>query len=260
LTDLAPIPEAVILTTVDFHASVHALSPRIAVFYCDVTLWSGDAGTSFMRWTMGEYDAPALLSQKKIDWLNDRYQGYGRGDVSELAICGEMVQVYAGIPIETLRASAADFFRARIEVNIFPELLKLVTELQTSGCDIWAVSSTNDWVIEEGVKRFNIPTDRVLSARVVVENGIATDQLLDVPTDEGKVASLYRASITAPDAVFGNSIHDAAMLAIARQQGEHSGAFPINPSPDLLRRSAEEAWSVYFPASVKPPARAKPAP
>ena len=31
--------------------------------------------------------------------------------------------------------------------------------------------------------------------------------------------------VTAPDAVFGNSVHDAAMLAIARR------AFPVNPTP-----------------------------
>jgi phosphoserine phosphatase len=125
-------------------------------------------------------------------------------------------------------------------------MLQLVTELQASGCDIWAVSSTNDWVIEEGVKRFNIPANRVLAACVTSANGQATDILTDVPTDEGKVASLYRVGITAPDAVFGNSVHDAAMLAIAR------GAFPVNPSPALMERSAAEGWPVYFPASVAP--------
>jgi phosphoserine phosphatase len=52
--------------------------------------------------------------------------------------------------------------------------------------------------------------------------------------------------LTAPDAVFGNSIHDAAMLAIAR------GAFPVNPSADLLTRAAAEGWPVYYPASVTP--------
>jgi phosphoserine phosphatase len=65
-----------------------------------------------------------------------------------------------------------------------------------------------------------------------------------VPTDEGKVASLARVGITAPDAVFGNSVHDAAMLAIARRP------FPVNPTPGLEERSAAEGWAVYYPASV----------
>jgi phosphoserine phosphatase len=240
------------LTTPEFHARVHALVPKVAVFDCDGTLWSGDAGSTFMRYTMGELDAPALLSREQIDWLHSRYEGYKRGVVSELAICGEMVQVYRGLPVAALRASAAAFFRAHIERNIFPEMLQLITELQSNGCDIWAVSSTNDWVIEEGVKRFNVPANRVLAACVTSANGQATDILTDVPTDEGKVASLLRMGVTAPDAVFGNSVHDAAMLAIARSQNGICGAFPVNPSPALIERSAAEGWPVYFPASVAP--------
>jgi phosphoserine phosphatase len=229
-----------LLSTTDFEAAVHSLAPRIAVFDCDGTLWSGDAGSTFMQWTV----ETGLLSREAIDWLDDRYRGYKRGAVSELEICGEMVQVYHGLRESELRQAAKEFFAARIEKNIFPELQRLITDLQRDGVDIWAVSSTNDWVIEEGVKRFSIPANRVLAARVEVRDGIVTENLLDVPTDEGKVASLRRAGITAPDAVFGNSVHDAAMLAIARR------AFPVNPSSALAERSLQEGWPVYYPVSV----------
>jgi phosphoserine phosphatase len=240
LTDTAY--EAVHLTTAEFHAEVHRISPRVAVFDCDGTLWSGDAGSTFMRWTMEQRILPGDAS----DLLTKRYNAYKRGEVSELDICGEMVQVYAGLPVATLRTLAADFFRSHIEPNIFPEMLQLVTELQANGCEIWAVSSTNDWVIEEGVKRFNIPADHVLAARVACDAaGVITDKLIDVPTDQGKVTALHRVGVTKPDAVFGNSVHDAAMLAIAR------GAFPVNPSADLLRLSAVKGWPVYYPASVR---------
>jgi phosphoserine phosphatase len=239
---------AVSLTTPELFTRVHALTPRIAVFDCDGTLWSGDAGSTFMRWTMQS----GILSPEATAWLNARYDGYNRRQVSELAICGEMVQVYQGLPVAQLRAAAAEFFAQHIEQNIFPEMRKLVSELQSNGCDIWAVSSTNDWVIEEGVRRFNIPANRVLAARVAIDDGIITDRLLDVPTDEGKVVALRNAGITAPDAVFGNSVHDAAMLSIARSQNGMSGAFPINPSTDLQLRAAAEGWPIYFPASVTP--------
>lgn len=232
----------IILATEQFHARVHGFNPKVAVFDCDGTLWSGDAGSSFMRWSMDT----GLLSREATEWMNNRYAGYQRGEVSELAICGEMVQVYHGLRESELRRAAADFFANHIERNIFPEMLQLVTELQAAGVDIWAVSSTCDWVIEEGVKRFKIPANRVLAAAVNLENGVATERLTDVPTDEGKVVSLRNAGITAPDVVFGNSIHDAAMLSIA------TGAFPVNPSPELVRRSATSGWPVYYPASVVP--------
>jgi phosphoserine phosphatase len=230
------------LTTAEFFTSVHALSPKIAVFDCDGTLWSGDAGTAFMRWSI----ETALIPPDMVTFINRRYQGYLDGDVSELVICGEMVQIYTMIEIDILRAAAATFFRDHIEKNIFPEMRRLVAELQQQGVDIWAVSSTNDWVVEEGVKRFNIPPNRILAARTEAVGGVATNRLIAVPTDEYKVTALNGVGIGAPDAVFGNSIHDAAMLAIARR------AFPVNPSPALLERAAVEGWPVYYPASVTP--------
>jgi phosphoserine phosphatase len=230
------------LTTQDFHAAVHDLAPAVAVFDCDGTLWSGDAGSTFMTYTV----QTGLLSRDATDWLDDRYRLYKRGEVSELAICGEMVQVYAGLAESELRRSAREFFRTRIERNIFPEMRDLVRSLQARGTEIWAVSSTNDWVIEEGMQRFGIAPDHILCARVKSENGFVTNTLLDVPTDEGKVAALARVGITAPDAVFGNSVHDAAMLAIARR------AFPVNPTPALIERSANEGWPIYYPGSVAP--------
>lgn len=230
------------LTVADFTARVHALQPRVAVFDCDGTLWSGDAGSGFMRWSM----ETGLLSREATASLNRRYDAYKRGEVSEAAICGEMVQIYGGLSVEELRHAAARFFAEHVEANIFPEILALVAELRRSGCEIWAVSSTCDWVVEEGVRRFEIPADHVLAACVECVAGSATDRLRDVPTGEGKVDSLCRAGITHPDAVFGNSVHDAAMLAIAR------APFPVNPSPELLRLSTERSWPVFYPESVAP--------
>lgn len=239
---VSPAVQPHIFNTAEFHAAVDALAPEIAVFDCDGTLWSGDAGTGFMRWSVES----GLLSLEAIAWLDDRYRGYLRGAVSEIEICGEMVQVYQGLRESAMRAAAAQYFATQIEPNIFPEMLRVVRELQARGCEIWAVSSTCGWVVEEGMRRFAIPAKRILAARAAVENGRVTRTVLDVPTDEAKVASLARAGITRPDAVFGNSIHDAAMLGIARR------AFPIDPTPALLEHCVQEGWAVYYPASVAP--------
>ena len=223
--------------TSDFSTSILKSRPAIAVFDCDGTLWSGDAGSGFMNWTI----ETGLVSREATDWIDGRYRGYLRGEVSEVAICGEMVQMYQRLREEEMRGAAKVFFEKQIERNIFPEMLALVGELRVNEVDIWAVSSTNNWVIEEGVRRFGIPADRVLAARVEVKDGVVTDVLLDVPTDEGKVGALARVGVMAPDAVFGNSVHDAAMLAIGRR------AFPVNPTAGLVERSAQEGWPVYYP-------------
>jgi phosphoserine phosphatase len=230
------------LSTSEFHSAVISLSPSVAVFDCDGTLWSGDAGTGFMRWTV----ETGLVSREATDWIDARYRGYLKGEVSEVAICGEMVQMYQRLREDEMRRAAKTFFASQIEPNIFPEMKELVDELHAKGVEIWAVSSTNNWVIEEGVRRFGIPAERVLAACVQVKDGVVTDVIRDVPTDAGKVAALARAGVTSPDAVFGNSVHDTAMLEIARR------AFPVNPTPALAERSAQEGWPVYYPATVRP--------
>ena len=95
------------------------------------------------------------------------------------------------------------------------------------------------------MRDFGIPAERVLAAEVRVVNGVITSQIVDVPTDEGKAATLRRVGFPNPDAVFGNSIHDVAMLEIARN------AFPVNPSPALLEAAAKHGWGYFRPQSAE---------
>jgi phosphoserine phosphatase len=233
---------SVVLSRKDFLASVLSREPAVAVFDCDGTLWDGDSGYGFMVWSIEE----GIVSRNASDWIDSRYRLYRAGTVSELAMCGEMVQIYDGLSELEVRRAAAAFFQARFVDKIFPEMQSLVSSLQARGTDIWVVSSTNNWVIEEGVRGFNIPPSRVISARARVVGGVITSQLVDVPTDEGKAESLIKAGVAAPDAVFGNSIHDAAMLSIARQ------AFPVNPTPALVQIAAQKGWPVFYPHGIVP--------
>jgi phosphoserine phosphatase len=47
------------------------------------------------------------------------------------------------------------------------------------------------------------------------------------------------------DACFGNSIHDLAMLEIARRP------FVINPNSDLEKIALARKWPVYWPTGTK---------
>ena len=222
-----------------FIASVLGLHPKLAVFDCDGTLWSGDGGQDFLYWEARE----RLISKSVADWALPRYAEYKLGQVDEETMCGEMVKLHAGIPVAEIEEAAERFFRTEIEKRIFPEMQKLVHALAAQGCEIWAVSSTNNWVIEAGVRRFGIAKERVLAASVVCDKGIASDRLIRVPTDDGKAAVIREVITRTPDAVFGNSIHDVAMLEIARNP------FAINPNPDLQELAKARTWPTYLPST-----------
>ena len=238
---MSPAAKPKILTTAEFHAAVHALAPEVAVFDCDGTLWSGDAGVGFMRWTIDN----GLLSRDTIGWLDDRYRAYLRGEVSELAICGEMVQIYQGLRESEMRSAAAEFFATQIEPNLFAEMQTLVRELQARGSEIWAVSSTCNWVVEEGMHRFEIPPGRILATRVAVVEGFVTPTLIDVPTDEAKVASLARVGIHGP------TPSSATPSMTPPCWPSPAAPSPSTPAPPCSRAALRSAG----PSTTPPPSR-----
>jgi len=228
-------------TQEEFERLVFEAKPEVAAFDCDGTLWGGDAGYGFMTWSLEQ----GLVSRSTNDWIDTRYRSYLAGNVSELAICGEMVQMYAGLRDEELRAAAARYVDEFVRPRVFPEMAALVRALRAVSVQLWAVSSTNHWVICEGLRDFGIPTERILAAEVRVKNGIITGEIVDVPTDEAKAEALRRVGVPHPDAVFGNSIHDLAMLEMARNP------FPVNPSPALQEAAAKRGWGYFRPASAE---------
>jgi phosphoserine phosphatase len=211
--------------------------PKIAVFDCDGTLWNGDSGHGFMVWSLEQ----GIVSRSTSDWMDTRYRAYVAGTVSEAQICGEMVQIYSGLREQELRSAAARYFTEHVQPHIFSEIAALVTKLQEANVELWAVSSTNKWVVAEGVRNFGIPEERVLAAEVKVADGMITSDLVDVPTGPAKAVALRRVGLPRPDAVFGNSLHDLAMLEIAAHP------FPVNPSLALLEECAKRGWGYFRP-------------
>lgn len=224
-----------------FVDSVLALRPAVAVFDCDGTLWSGDAGADFFYWEVKR----GLLPVKVAEWALARYDDYKRGNVGEEVMCGEMVTIHHRIPERILEEASRDFYAEVVQPRIFPEMLQLTHELQNQGCELWAVSSTNLWVIREGAHHFGIPPQNVLAACVHVEDGLATDRLHRVPSGPGKATAINEVLGKTVDACFGNSIHDLQMLEIAKR------AYVVNPNPDLEKTARIRGWEVYWPEGTK---------
>jgi len=235
--------ETFLPSTREFLDSVLRLNPRVAAFDCDGTLWSGDAGERFFDWELRE---GGIVSDTLDRPMRERYAAYKRGEVDETTMCGEMVTMHRGLSESKLMAAAVRFFEQFFVSQIFPEMRELVRRLQENDCEVWAVSSSNEWVIRAGMKHFGIPDSRILAAKVEVENGVVSDRLVRVPSGPGKQEALREVVRKEIDAAFGNSRWDAEMLAMAKH------AIAVNPNPDLETAARERGWKIYFPEGTRP--------
>ncbi len=224
--------------TNQFLESIVRLEPRVAAFDCDGTLWAGDAGERFFDWELRECE---LVPEVMVRPLRERYAAYKRGEVEETTMCGEMVTMHRGISETKMMDAASRFFDEFFVAQIFAEMRELVHRLQENGCEVWAVSSSNEWVIRAGMKHLGIPESNVLAAKVEVDGGIVTDRLIRVPSGGGKPQALREVVKKEIDAAFGNSRWDTEMLAMAKH------AFAVNPNPDLESTAREQGWRIYFP-------------
>ena len=222
----------------EFIESVLTLKARVATFDCDGTLWSGDAGEGFFSWELES----GFVAGEIVRWARARYADYKAGMVAEEIMCGEMVTMHRGMREETVQQACDAYFSDAIAAGIFREMRELVHRLHNSGCDVWAVSSSNHWIIRSGMRSFGIPHNRILAAEAAVENGIITDRLIRIPSGPGKPEAIRSVLNSPPDCAFGNAIWDREMLAMSNR------AFVVNPNPDLKEIALASGWTIYQPA------------
>src|SRR5260370_32577823 len=140
-------------------------------------------------------------------------------------MCGEMVTLHKGLPEADVLCVARQYFEENFVGRIFPEMQRLVAELQASGCEVWAVSSTNEWVIREAMGHVGIDPGKILAAAVEIYNGAGTDRLVRVPSRIGKTKAILGVIWRAPGACVCNFPLDTEMLAHPRYPR------PSNPHP-----------------------------
>ena len=80
--------------------------------------------------------------------------------VTEAEICGDMVQMYAGLRENELRFAAIKYFDNVVRGREFAEIKALVSSLRQTGTELWAVSSTNKWSFQKVFAILGFPLKR----------------------------------------------------------------------------------------------------
>jgi len=166
----------------------------------------GDAGFGFMDWSLrkGWFRARPTIGRYP-------YRAYLAGKVSERDMCGEMVQIYADCAMRSCAPRRA--LREQVcSAACFREMAALVGALIHAGVEIWASAPPTNGSCE-GVRDLAFPKSAYWPPRSR-RCGPHHHRNFGRATDEGK-ARPSRVWSHLPDAVFGNSVHDLAMLQIA---------------------------------------------
>ncbi|PYX43809.1 MAG: haloacid dehalogenase, partial [Acidobacteria bacterium] len=170
-----------LLSRQEFIDSILQLQPQVAAFDCDGTLWSGDSGERFFDWEISQGIVPVEVGEA----MRARYVEYKAGKVTEDEMCGEMVTMHKGMTESVMMQAASDFMSSAFPGKIFVEMQELVSRLHDNGCEVWAVSSSNEWLIRAGMKSFGIAEERILATKIELEDGIITDRLVRIPSGPG---------------------------------------------------------------------------
>ena len=230
------------LTRQKFVGSVLALEPAVAAFDCDGTLWSGDAGETFFDWEIKK----GIVSAEVARAMRARYAEYKTGKVTEEDMCGEMVSMHKGLTETAMMKAAREFMSSAFPGRVFPEMQELVQKLHEQGCEIWAVSSSNEWIIRAGLEQFGIHPDRILAAKAEMTADLVMERLVRIPSGPDKPKALREVVNKSIDAAFGNSRWDTEMLMMAKH------AFAVNPNADLQAIARQRGWTIYFPDGTGP--------
>lgn len=216
------------------------LKGQVAVFDADDTLWRNDAGEGFLKY---------LIAHKKLVNLPAGFDPFANYE----ALCAQnkwmgypyATQVMAGMKVSEIQALAKDFFKT-FSQNIYPSQKALIQRLHAAGVDVWIVSASPQWLIEQGAPYLGVPANRVVGVRLAVANGLATPHIVPPMTfRQGKVEAIKQYIRKQPVYVSGDSITDFEMLQYAsRQQMVINPKDKNAPEDNIFLQATKRNWPI----------------
>ena len=179
-----------------------------AAFDADGTLWPHDIGKKFFHYQVMNNLLEVSNPQKKFDHILQH-----KGKKAALIW---LAQIQAGISVEKLKQQVKCFLQKNpFKVFLFQK--QLVDWLVTENIQVFIVSSSLKWVLEEALKVYNIPLENIIGVETKINRKIITNKLvLPAPIHKDKVKAFQsRTNKALPLFVAGNTLADQALLELA---------------------------------------------
>ena len=190
--------------------AVESEANPLAVFDADGTLWADDLGETHLGVLQERGSIPPGADHAS---LLDEYRDRCARDVDDGYAWG--ARVLAALDESVVVESAVEAWR-RHSSRLLGPMASIVRGLAGLGVDVAVVSASNRWVVEAAVRELGILPGRVVAVDLHREGGRLTASVVQpMPNGPGKVAAIDVCLGRRPTIAFGNSIHDAPMLALA---------------------------------------------
>ena len=238
--------------------------PGIATLDFDDTCISGDLGDAIFHHaaaagTLTAEGLPGWTGRdppSAADWLEGAERALAEGGPPRAY--GFVLEAFAGWPLDTFRDHVRTTLAAELQAPFGSRLLgggaevrsgiryrdkvgALVARLHGLGWQVWVVSGSAEWAVEEAIARFGVDPVRVCGQRVARRDGHLTRTAVEPAVfGPGKVAVLEPRLPHAPDLALGDSPNDRELLGWARA----AVAMDAGAANSIGREARERGWAV----------------
>ena len=199
--------ELILLGNIKKQVDKEIESQSIAVFDADGTLWPEDANDLLLN-----YQENHKL-RKHSDLLSYEYK-HGKNRSNR---CKEFACRQKGFSLEEFRAQSRQVLKEN-SLQVFSFQRDLLKFLKQKNIFIYIVTASLKWLVEEAVKKYDLPVDKVLGMESHIEDGKITSQLIEPLTyGLGKGEALLKSTgQKKPLLAAGNSFSDLSLLEMAK--------------------------------------------
>lgn len=152
------------------------------------------------------------------------------------------VQLMTGLSPDEVRHQAQNVIKSFSSQGpcYYPQMKKLVNQLKKAGVDVWIVSASTQWIVEEAVRHVGIDADHVIGMLPKVVNGQIMTQMERVTYREGKAHAIQNMIGRAPDFAAGDSNTDLEMLLM----GEGTRLVIDRGKEPLMTTARQKGWLI----------------